>query len=89
MPANLLDDTLIEVSRVAQERASDVVCVFQAPEGIVPEGELGALPQLRPLVLELQVDVLHPALVSGSGFRGDMLLEHDDVGVGNFLRVRR
>lgn len=88
MPANLLDDTLIEVSRVTQQRASDVVGVLQALEGIIREGELGALPELHPLVLVVEVDVLHPAVVSSGGLGRDMLLEHDNVGVWDLFRVR-
>lgn len=88
MPADLLDDRVIEVARVPQEVASDVVRVFKALEDIVGNHrELGTLPKLGPGILALEVDVLHPAVVVVGRVRGDVLLEDDNVGVGHGLGV--
>lgn len=89
MPADLLDNRVIKVTRIAHQLASDVVGVLQALEHLILEGELRALPELHPLVLNIGVDVLHPAVVSSSSFSCDMLLENHDVGVRDLLRVSR
>lgn len=65
MSADLLDDRLIEVARVAQEAASDIVGVFQAMEDIVGrDGELRTLPEFGSDILALEVDVIQPAMVA-------------------------
>lgn len=87
VPADLLDDRLIEMTRVAQEATGDIVCVLDTLEDIGRDGELGALAELGPLALAGLVGVVDPELVvSGLGLR-DVLLEDDDVGVGDRLCV--
>lgn len=83
MSADLLDDGIIEMARVAQEITSDVICVLDTFEDVGGEGELAALSELRSLVLALEVDVLHPAVVVGGSSLGNVLLEDDDVGIGD------
>lgn len=90
MSADLFDDALIEVAGVTQEVTSDVIGMLDTREDILGvDGKLRALPELGAGVLALKVDVVHPAVVVGSGGMSDVLLEHDDVviwhglGVGN------
>ena len=88
MPADLLNDRVIEMARVAQEVSRDVVGMLEALEDVVGDhGELATLPQLVPDVLALEVDVLHPAMVVVGRRRGDVLLEHDNVRVRHRLCV--
>ncbi len=89
MSSDLLDDRVIEMARVAQEVPSNIICMFYAFEDIRRHGELRPLSKLGALILALQVDVLHPAVMVGGRCLGDMLLEDDDVGVWDRLRVHR
>jgi hypothetical protein len=67
MVSDLLDDLIIEVAGVSQEVASDVVCVLYTLEDICGNWELRSLSKLGTLILSGQVDVLHPAVMCGSG----------------------
>lgn len=87
MSADLLDDRVIEMPRITQEPASDIVRMLDPLEDIVCQRELGTLPQLGSDVLALEVNVLHPAVMVLSRARSDVLLEDDDVGIGNGLRI--
>jgi hypothetical protein len=49
--------------------------------------ELRSLSKLGSFVLTVEVDVLHPTVVVRGGGLSNVLLEDDDVGVGNFYRV--
>jgi hypothetical protein len=89
MPPDLLDDVLVKVSGIAQEVLSNVVGVLQSSENIIQERKLAALPQLCHLELSCIVDILHPAVVVLGAAGGNVLLELDDVLVGNDLRVLR
>jgi hypothetical protein len=85
---DLLDGLVIEVARVAHQRAN-VVCVLEALEDIGGERELGPLAQLHAFALALGVDVLDPAVVVlGIGML-DVLLEDDHVRVGHLLGLCR
>lgn len=86
MSADLLDDIFVEVTRVTDQRTSNVKGVLETQVGFVTEAEERPLLQLSPLALRV-MDVLHPAVVSRSELGSDVLLENDDVGVGNLLRV--
>lgn len=88
MSSDLLNDLVIEMTRVAQEVSSDVVRVFHALEDIAGDRELRPLSELGSLGLTVEVDVLHPAMVVAGGCLGNMFLEDDDVGVGNLYRIR-
>ena len=61
--------------------------MFQALEDVVGDRELRSLSELCSLGLALEMDVLHPAVVVGGGSLGDVLLEDDDVGIGDFFRI--
>ncbi len=89
MSADLLDDGVIKVAGVTQEISSNVVGVLETLEDIGGHRELGTLSELRSLTLNLSVDILHPGVVVRGGCLGDVLLEDDNVGVGNFNRVGR
>jgi len=65
VPADLLDDRLIEVTRVAQEATGDIVCVLDTLEDIGRDGELRALAELGPLALGGLVGAVDPELVVG------------------------
>jgi hypothetical protein len=79
MSPNLLNSLVIEVARVAQQSASDVVGVLQALEYISRDRVLGALSQLCPLLLAGQMEILNPIVMrSGIGVLY-MFLEHDHI----------
>lgn len=63
MPADLLDDILMEVTRISSERSSDVESVLETGKGLVIEVKQGALLQLHATGLG-SVDILYPAMVS-------------------------
>jgi hypothetical protein len=84
MSADLLDDGVIEVAGVTQEITSDIVCMLEALEDVGCDGELRSLPKLGSLILAVEVDVLHPAVVIRGSSLADVLLEHYDVGIRNF-----
>ncbi len=48
------------------------------------EGELRPLSKLGSLVLVVEVDVLHPAVMIQGSSLGNVFLENDDVGVRYF-----
>ena len=52
------------------------------------EGELRPLSKLGSLVLVVEVDVLHPAVMIRGSSLGDVFLEDNDVGVGHFNGIR-
>ena len=87
MSADLLDDGIIEMSRITQEITSDVICVLYALEDVGCNWELISLSEFSSYVLALQVDVLHPVVVVGSSSLRDVLLENDDVGIRDLYRV--
>ena len=87
MPSELLDNSIIEVAGVAKEATSNVECVLYAAEGVIEEGDLGALAQLKLLVLVRRMNVLHPGMMGSSVFVLDMLLELDYVGIRDGLRI--
>lgn len=87
MSSDLLNDFVIEVPRVPQEAPSNVICVFETLEDIACDGELRALSKLCSDALAGCMGTLHPVVVAGSGSLSDMLLEDDNVGIGDFDRV--
>jgi hypothetical protein len=85
---DLLDGLVIEMARVAHQRA-DVVCVLEALEVIGRQRGLGPLAQLHAVALALGVDALDPAVVAlGIGVL-DVLLEDDHVRVRHLLGLCR
>ena len=66
MASNLFDDVVIEMTRIAQQSAGNVVGMLQTAKDGVLEWELTSLSKLGPLVLSVHVDVLYPAVV-GAG----------------------
>lgn len=88
VPADLLDGGIIEVTGVTEEASSDGVSVLQTIKDLAGEGRLATLPQLKLTGLLVGgVDAVEPHMV----FRGmliiDMLLELDNITVGDGLRV--
>ena len=87
MSSDLFDDRVIKVTRVTQKVTGDIVCVLETLEDIRGNRELSSLSELGSLSLAGRVDVLHPAvMLTGRGL-GDVLLEHNDVGVWDLYRV--
>lgn len=66
MPADLLDDILMEVASISHQRPGDMEGMLQTPEGIGVEAKQRSALQLHAARLG-GVDVLHPAVVSGGG----------------------
>ena len=83
-----LNDGLIEVSGISLEGISNAVHVLNTLEDIRCNRELRPFSELGSLILALEVDILHPVLVGGSRSVGDVLLEDDDVGIGDFYGIR-
>lgn len=77
------------MARVAQKAACNVVCVLDALEDVGCERELRSLSELSSPVLALEVDVLHPALMTRRCFIGNVLLEDDDIRIRYFDGIRR
>ena len=88
MSSDPLDHRVIEVTRVTQEATGNVVGMLDPFEDIGGEGELRPLSKLSSLVLVVDVDVLHPAVVITGSSLGNVFLENNDVGVRDFHRVR-
>lgn len=87
--SELVNHSVVEVARVAQKAAGNVVGVLEASEGIVEHGELRALPELELPALGGLVQLHHPA-VMGRGVLGlYMVLELDNVRVVNVSAVLR
>lgn len=88
MPADLLDDSIIEVASVAQEIAADLQGVLETTESIgniTNQGKLTTFPEFRALDLTVSMDLLDPGVVVGDRGLGYMILELDDVGVGDLF----
>lgn len=83
MSADLLDDILVEVTSVAQQRITNAKGVLHAK--VIRLGQTKERPLLQLIPLRT-VDVLHPAVMSRSRIRRDVLLEDDDIGVRD-LRI--
>lgn len=84
MSSDLLDDGIIEMPGVTHEITSNLICVLDALEDISRERELPSFSEFSSDILALEVDVLHPAVVVGGSSLSDVLLEDDDVGIGDF-----
>ena len=89
MSADLLDDVFVEVTGVAQEATGDVVCVLDTLKDVLSDWVLGALAKLSSCRLGGNVCVLHPELVCRCSVLINVLLEDDNVGIWDGLRVRR
>lgn len=89
VPPDLLDDILIEVTRVSEQGAGNVVGVLQASEALLNQRLLRPLLELGLAALGRQVDALHPVVVGGGQVLGDVRLELDHVGVGDVLAIAR
>jgi len=87
MSADRVDDRVIEMARVTQEASGNVIGMFETLKDIFCDGELRALSKLCSHILFRGVDALHPAMVVGGSCLSHMLLENDDVGVGDLDRV--
>lgn len=89
MSSNLFKNIVIEMAGVAEHLPSDVICVSQPLVYLILKRELGPLAELGLALGRRQVDVLHPAVMNAGSMVGDVLLEHDKVGVWHFYGVHR
>jgi len=87
MSADLFDGLIVEMTRIAQEGSGNIVSMLESFEDRVREWELISLSKLRPSVLALEVDVLHPAVMCCGDIVGDVLLENHYVGVWQFFGI--
>lgn len=81
MLADLFDSLIIKMAGVTQKTAGDIVRMLKSFKDGVREGKLSALSKLCPGVLVLEMDILHPAVVSCSDIVGHMFLEDNYVGI--------
>lgn len=85
---DLLDGFFVEVAGIAGEAAADVVGVLQSSIDGIREGKLATLPQLElASLLAGSMDRVQPDVVVGGLVTVDVLLELDDVAVGNGLSL--
>ena len=85
MPADLLDDILVEVSSITHHRTTHIESVFHTEVGGISEAKERTLLQLSP---DLGVvDVLHPAVMSRNRIGSNMLLEDNNIVIRDFLGV--
>jgi hypothetical protein len=68
MSADLFNDLVIEMPRITQEIAGNVICMLDTFEDVRGDGELRPFPELGPLGLALEMDVLNPALMFSSSY---------------------
>lgn len=87
--SDLLDDGLIEMSRITLEAITNLEGVLQALEDIIGRGNSASLAELESELLGLAVDLLDPGVMLGRSRIIDVVLELDDVRVGNGLGVNR
>ena len=86
MSPDLLDHVFVEVTRITHQRSSDIESVLEAEVHLVTQAKERPLLQLGAGELRV-VDVLHPHVMSRGGIILDMLLENDDIRVGNLLSI--
>lgn len=90
VPADLLDGGIVEVTGVAEEASTNRVGVLQTIKDLSSEGRLATLPQLELTCLLVgRVDAVKPDVVLRGMLIIYMLLELDDVTVGESLCVGR
>lgn len=90
MSPDLFDGLIVEVAGVAGELTTNLVGVLQTFKELVAEGELATLPQLKlPSLLVGAVNGVQPDMVVGRLLVVHMLLELDNVAVGDGLSVGR
>lgn len=61
VPADLLDNALVEVSRVSKETSGNVVSVLESTEG--SERQLGPFEEIPLRGLDLEVLILNPVVM--------------------------
>lgn len=87
---DLLDGLIVEVTGVTGEETTNLVGVLQAAKDLIGEGELATLPQLKlPSLLAGAVNRVQPDMVVGGTLLVHVLLELDDVFIGDHLSVGR
>jgi hypothetical protein len=89
MPAELLQHGIVKVARVAQEATGDVVRVLHAAKYLIDERDGRPLAEFKLPRLGLYVQLVDPAVVSGSLAMLHMVLELDNVAVGNVFGIDR
>lgn len=90
MPADFFNGAIVEVTSVTHEASANRVSVLQTIEDLLAERELAALSQLLLAGLLVgRVDRVEPDMVVSGVLICHMLLELDDVAVGNDLSVGR
>lgn len=88
MSPDLFNGLIIEVAGIAGEVSANLVGVLQALKERIGKGRLATLPQLKfPSLLVSAVDRAQPDVVVGSLLVVHVLLELDDVAVGDGLSV--
>lgn len=89
VPPDLLDGLVIKMAGVPEEILANLVCMLQTVKHVVDQRHLAALLQVLASVLAGGVDVLDPSMMGRSRAVIDVLLELDDIRVGNNLGIRR
>jgi predicted transcriptional regulator len=87
--ANLVNNGLVKVTRVALESSGNVECVLQTIVDSLDQGLLRTLAELELGAERLLVNILHPVVVGSSITVVDMVLEGNQVRVGDGLGVNR
>ena len=85
MVSDLLNNLVVEMTGIAKE-ITEGIRVLQAPKYIVDDGNLGAFAELHSCLLRRRVQILNPLMMLRRRGRADVLLEDNDVRVGDGLR---
>ena len=83
MVSDLLNDRLVEVTCVALEAIANLEGVLQTVKDVVGAEDVASLAELKALLLDVGVDALDPVVVLGGIRLIDVVLELDDVGIGD------
>ena len=83
MSSDFLNDRVIKLAGVAQEVPRDIVRMLDSVEDSRGEWELRPLSKLCPL----SVEILHPGVMISRCNLVDMLLEDDDIRVGDMFGI--
>lgn len=85
--SDLLDGGGLEMTSITTEAITNVVGVLHSTKELISRGEKASLAELKALLLAILMDVLNPVVVRVSAGGVDVVLELDDVRVGDGISV--
>lgn len=85
--SDLLDGGRLEMTSITTEAVTNVVGMLQATKEVISRGEETTLAEFKALLLAILMDVLDPVVVRVGTGGVDVVLELDDVRVGDGISV--